>query len=92
VAAIIRFAEGGTFANIFLYASLVAAGTGTGILVHKSLRRAKERRSEAAAATKSPFRAPTTLTTSPLQGSGSARAPAETADEGVAQAGRATLG
>ena len=56
VAAIIRFAEGGTFANIFLFASLVAAGgDGTPRLQIPSPSTGKSNRG--AAATKSRFRA-----------------------------------
>ena len=44
VATIVRFAKGGYAANLFFHASLVAAATGTGSLVYRSLGRAHDRR------------------------------------------------
>ena len=44
VATIVRFAKGGYAANLFFHASLVAAATGTGSLVYRSLGRAHQRR------------------------------------------------
>ena len=51
VAGIVRFAEGGMFANFFLLASLIAASAATARLIYRSLRRAQERRIEEEAAT-----------------------------------------
>jgi hypothetical protein len=57
IALIIWFARGGAASNVFLCAAFTVAGAGAGRLLHEHLRRARARRAEEEAATRSRFRA-----------------------------------